>query len=52
MKTNPRTLKTASSVILTAVAAAFVADGHGVDVLDNIKPAIMDAIVKEFKSRR
>ena len=35
MKTNPRILKTASSVILTAVAAAFVADGQGVDVLDN-----------------
>ena len=35
MTTNPKTLKTASSVILTAVAAAFVADGQGVDVLDN-----------------
>lgn len=35
MTTNPKTLKTASSVILTAVATAFVADGHGVDVLDN-----------------
>ena len=35
MKTNPRILKTVSSVILTAVAAAFVADGQGVDVLDN-----------------